>query len=209
MAHSLEVAQEVIARQNPDIIICNLFLDGKPKGLDLLHQFPDYSKKFIIITSSLDSSFYETTNSLGVGGHLVKPFHALTLRSTIDRILATVEKTSYLFVRGLKNAQIRINFNDILYLYSERNYTFIKTSDNLHTIKRSLIKMQQELDTRFIRVHNSYIINEDHIKSIATQMVLIEKEIIPLGRAYRKNLIDKHNLKRYSANQPGRRVIDK
>ena len=149
------------------------------------------------MTSSLEISFYETTNRLGIGGYLVMPFHPLTLRSAIDHVLAVAPvaiapRDTHLFIRGTRNKHIRIEFNDILYLYSERNYTFIKTSDSLHIIKRSLVKMQQELDTRFLRVHNSYIVNTVHIKSIASLTVLIfDKEIVPLGRAYRKSLTNK------------------
>jgi DNA-binding LytR/AlgR family response regulator len=203
----------MIISHKPTIIICNLFFDGNPKGLDLLQLFSARSRQFIIITSSLESSFYEATNKLGAGSHLVKPFHPLTLRSTIDTIVSilpalTVAKDPYLFIRGSKNKQVRIDFSDILYLYSERNYTFVKTSDALHTIKRSLTKMQQELDARFLRVHNSYIVNADLIKSVAPMTLLINKEIVPVGRAYRKNLSDRLKLKRQTVYPPAKQAAN-
>lgn len=193
LAHCTETAQEIIANHKPGLIICDIFFDSGPKGLDLLRRFPAASRQFIMVTSSPDSVYYDATNSLGAGGHLVRPFHPLTLRSIMDQALRELlpepaTTLPCLFIRGAQNQHIRIEFSDILYIYSERNYIFIKTRDSRFTLKRSLNKLMEELDGRFLRVHNSYIINTDYLKAIATSTLLIDKEIIPLGRAYRKNL---------------------
>ena len=149
-----------------------------------------------MVTHSDECSLYEQTQAIGVGGHLVKPFHPLTLRSIMDQALreappAPVAKLPCLFIRGAQNQRMRIEFSDILYIYSERNYIFIRTRESRFTLKRSLSKLMDELDNRFIRVHNSYVINTDFLKSVATTTILIDKEIVPLGRAYRKNLVSR------------------
>lgn len=199
LTHTTDMARKVITQQQPRLIICDLFLDSKPKGLSLLQQFADRGRQFIMVTSSGEGSLYEQTQAIGVGGHLVKPFHPLTLRSIIDQALrepppvppAPVAKLPCLFIRGTQNQRMRIEFNDVLYIYSERNYIFIRTRESRFTLKRSLSKLMDELDNRFIRVHNSYIINTDYLKSVATTTMLIDKEIVPLGRAYRKNLVSR------------------
>lgn len=194
LAHDIDSAAGVIRNQRPQIIICDLFFDGKPDGLILLNQFSTLSKQFIMTTNSYENKLYEQTRALGVGGHLIKPFHPLTLRSVLDNILsplpsqASPQPSSHLFIRGAQNKQIRVDLSEILFLYSERNYTFIKTVQGRFTIKRSLSKMQEDLDKRFLRIHNSYIVNTEFLKAISTNTVLIDKDIIPLGRAYRKNL---------------------
>ncbi|GAB2548701.1 LytR/AlgR family response regulator transcription factor [Spirosoma aerophilum] len=190
---TVEMAHKIIIDHTPAIILCNLFLDNSPKGLDLLRDFSDQSSRFIMVTNCTEKTYYEQTKRIGVGGHIIKPFHYLTLQSIIDQLLAIPTATAspltnYLFIRVAKNRKVRIDFADILYLYSERNYMFIKTADKLYTIKRSLVSMQEDLDERFVRIHNSYIINIDHLQSIASSTALIHKYILPLGRAYRKNL---------------------
>ncbi|RYC68756.1 MULTISPECIES: LytR/AlgR family response regulator transcription factor [Spirosoma] len=193
LVHSTDLAKEVIRHHQPQLIICDLFFDKLPKGLMLLQEFAERGSQFIMITSSIDGSFYEKTRSIGVGAHLVKPFHPITLQSTIDTVLTSLpqlpstEKT-HLFIRGAQNKQVRVDFQDIMYLYSERNYTFIKTIHGRHTIKRSLSKMLGGLDSRFIRVHNSYAVNIDYLKSVAASTLLVDKDVVPIGRSYRKNL---------------------
>ncbi|MBC3788417.1 LytR/AlgR family response regulator transcription factor [Spirosoma utsteinense] len=196
LTHTTDMAQQLIVQQQPRLIICDLFLDSKPKGLSLLQQFADRGRQFIMVTHSDEYSLYEQTRAMGVGGHLVKPFHPLTLRSIMDQALrelppAPVVKLPCLFIRGAQNQRMRIEFSDILYIYSERNYIFIRTRESRFTLKRSLSKLMEELDSRFVRVHNSYVINTDYLKSMATTTLLIDKEIIPLGRAYRKNLVSR------------------
>ncbi|MGF7217109.1 DNA-binding LytR/AlgR family response regulator [Spirosoma lacussanchae] len=195
LVHTIDLAKEVIKHHQPQLIICDLFFDTLPKGLLLLQEFAERGHQFIIITNSIDGSFYEKTRSIGVGGHLIKPFHPITLQSIIDTVLTSLPQLSlpgktHLFIRGAQNKQMRVDFQDIMYLYSERNYTFIKTIHGRHTIKRSLSKMLDGLDSRFVRVHNSYVINSDHLKSVAASTLLIDKDIVPIGRSYRKNLSD-------------------
>jgi two-component system response regulator LytT len=196
LTHTTDMARKMIVQHEPRLIICDLFLDSKPKGLTLLQYFADRGRQFIMVTSSGEGSLYEQTQAIGVGGHLVKPFHPLTLRSTMDQALRElppepVNRLPCLFIRGMQNQRIRVEFSDISYIYSERNYIFIKTRESRFTLKRSLNKMMEELDDRFVRVHNSYIINTDYLKSLATTTLLIDKEIVPLGHAYRKNLLDR------------------
>ncbi|WP_461147079.1 LytR/AlgR family response regulator transcription factor [Spirosoma pulveris] len=192
VVHDIDSAANIIACQRPNLMICDLFFNGRPDGLTLLKQFSALSRQFIVTTNSYEIRHYEQTRAIGVGGHLIKPFHPLTLRSVIDQLLIpspNPHSNSHLFIRGAQNKQVRVHLDEILFLYSERNYTFIKTRQGRFTIKRSLNKMQEELDKRFLRIHNSYIINVDFLKSISTNTVLIDKDIIPLGRAYRKNLV--------------------
>ncbi|SOD80104.1 LytR/AlgR family response regulator transcription factor [Spirosoma fluviale] len=192
VAHDIDSAANIIVNQRPHLMICDLFFNGRPDGLTLLNQFSALSKQFIMTTNSYETGHYEQTRAIGVGGHLIKPFHPLTLRSVIDQLLSPSPTppptSSHLFIRGAQNKQIRVHLDEILFLYSERNYTFIKTVQGRFTIKRSLNKMQEDLDKRFLRIHNSYIVNVDFLKSISINTVLIDKDIIPLGRAYRKNL---------------------
>lgn len=202
MASSIAMATTILTQHKPSLILCDLFFDKKPKALDLLRQFSDQCRNFIIVTNCEEVELYDEAKAMGVGGHLIKPFHQLSLRSLIDHVLTPssvdpVLPTPYLFIRGTANKQVRIHFTDILYFYSERNYISVKTIDKLYTIKRSLTKMQEELDDRFVRVHNSYIVNTDHLKSIAASTLIIHKDILPLGRAYRKTLIDKLKVTRH------------
>lgn len=59
------------------------------------------------------------------------------------------------------------------------------------TMKNLLEKLPPE---RFYRCHRSYIVSTEKIESIAENMIVINKEVIPLSENYKQELMEKINL---------------
>ena len=80
---------------------------------------------------------------------------------------------------------------DILYLEKEGNYFNVYTRNG----KKLLVRMNfQDIlhllpGGTFIRVHKSYIINIKHIDQLQAQEVIIHKTTIPVGVAYKDELM--------------------
>ena len=67
------------------------------------------------------------------------------------------------------NSGIRVlALTDILYLKSEGRYTIISLKDNTSLVACKNLGIYEELfkDINFIRVHNSYIVNFQHLNQI-------------------------------------------
>ena len=48
------------------------------------------------------------------------------------------------------------------------------------------------LNDRFVQTHRSYIVNLEHVEKLSHNKVfLIGKHILPIGRAYKKALVDR------------------
>ena len=90
----------------------------------------------------------------------------------------------------------RINLCDILFLEKEGNYF------NVHLVanKKILIRMNffdvfhYIPNSSFLRIHKSYIINIKHIDTIEGQSIIINSHKIPIGAAYRQELMNYMNL---------------
>lgn len=97
----------------------------------------------------------------------------------------------YFFVKS-SGQQHRINFNEILYIESIKDYVNIRTVYQEYIILDSLKSLDQELpQASFIRVHKSFIINLNQIKSIGPKkIVLLSEHEIPIGDSYRANLLN-------------------
>lgn len=93
----------------------------------------------------------------------------------------------YIFVTEDRR-QVKIFFDDILYVESVKNYIKIKTEKKLHLVKYSISSFEEVLDNRFLRVHRSYIVNSDKITAYTKQDVEIREIEIPIGLNY-KNII--------------------
>lgn len=186
--NNIAEAYRYASTERPTLVITDTFLGSHQTGTDLMRMLASISIPLILTTNSQDLAVYNTASQDLPIGYLVKPFYAPTLKSTID-LLLHYQKSSdskSLFVHDHNNKTIRVFYDEILYLHSERNYCFIHTQERKFVIKRSLLKMRAYLDNRFLRVHSSYLINADHIKKIETDSVQIQNNKVPIGRSYKK-----------------------
>ncbi|MDR6526377.1 LytR/AlgR family response regulator transcription factor [Chryseobacterium rhizosphaerae] len=107
-----------------------------------------------------------------------------------ERFSVNEETDSHFFVKS-SGQQHRLLFNDILYIESIKDYVNIRTEDEEYIVLDTLKSMENQLPDQFIRIHKSFIINLDKIKSIGAKKVMLSKQEIPIGDIYRANLLDK------------------
>ncbi|MCW5518597.1 response regulator transcription factor [Aureitalea sp. L0-47] len=90
---------------------------------------------------------------------------------------------------------IKIDFEKIYLIEAKGDYIFIKTEDSNYTVHSTLKKIQEKLpDSLFLKVHRSYIINFKKIIDIEDNSVLIAKDVIPISRSNRPELMRRLNL---------------
>lgn len=77
----------------------------------------------------------------------------------------------------------------IRYAQGLKDYTVLHTHDGKHLVKGSIGKIAEWLPTgHFLRVHKSYLVAQQHIKSVSSTEVRLEGVAIPIGRAYADQL---------------------
>jgi len=80
---------------------------------------------------------------------------------------------------------IKIKFNEILYIESLKDYIKIVILSDNYLIHKSLTSIAEELPSdRFLRVHRSFIIAIDKIKSVEGNSVEIASKRTPIDRKY-------------------------
>ena len=90
---------------------------------------------------------------------------------------------------------IKINFTSISVIEAKGDYILIKTDTKNYTVHSTLKKIQEKLpDHLFLKVHRSYIINSKKIIDIEDNSVLIGKDVIPVSRSNRPELMKRLNL---------------
>ena len=97
------------------------------------------------------------------------------------------QNIDFVYVR-INRKQVKINFNTILYIESIKDYIRIHTELENYITKHSLSSFEKKLDSRFCRVHRSYIINKDKITAYTKNDIEIEKNEIPIGDNFRDNI---------------------
>ena len=80
---------------------------------------------------------------------------------------------------------VKIKFEDILYIESLKDYIKVFTIEGSYLVHKSLTGITEELpNDKFIRIHRSFTIAIDKVKSVEGNLVEIATTKIPIGRKY-------------------------
>jgi DNA-binding LytR/AlgR family response regulator len=90
---------------------------------------------------------------------------------------------------------IKIDIPSIYLVEAKGDYINVKTSEQNYTVHSTLKKIEEKLpDYLFLKVHRSYIINVKEIIDIEDNSVLIKKDLVPVSRSNRPELMKRLNL---------------
>ncbi len=90
---------------------------------------------------------------------------------------------------------IKIDIPSIYLVEAKGDYIQVKTEDKNYTVHSTLKKIEDKLPSDlFLKVHRSYIINVSKIIDIEDNSVLIKKDVIPVSRSNRPELMRRLNL---------------
>ena len=216
-----ELARELIERhlsQLPDfeiVAVCASAIEAssvlKNKTIDLLFldiEMPvlkgtDFVKNLVhkpkIIFTTAHREYAIESYELNVVDYLLKPIVFNRFFKAIEKFLDTQivieknhEKTelTHIFVQSNKK-NIKVLYDDILYIESIKDYIKIHTVNSKLVIKHGISAFEDKLDNRFIRIHRSYIVNKQKVTAYTKQDIEIGDIEIPIGDLYKKSALDK------------------
>jgi len=214
VARNYTDALKLFYQNTVDIIVIDVFLDGKPDGItfaETINIVPNASKPFVFLTSSQDRQIFERAKLTKPFSFLMKPFNELEILYALEMAVEkfyeqtnvflsedqdTVISNDYLFIKK-KNALKKVSLQDILYIEVEERYCNIITEKEKFVILISLTKISALLDkNKFIRTHRNYIVNTDKIEEIilSDNLIIIKgNHKINLSDTY-KDFIKKMNI---------------
>ena len=97
-------------------------------------------------------------------------------------------KTEFITVRAdRKNHQIKLD--DILYLESLSDYVKLHFNDETLTTRETISSFEESLPETFIRIHRSYIVNQNHITKFNSTSVKIDETELPISRTYKSDTL--------------------
>lgn len=196
IAISFEEALELLAAQQPDLILLDIRLSGPKTGIDIAAYIKSEQLDipFIFLTSQLDKNTLETARETLPAGYLSKPIQK-------ESLYATIEITMHNFMAARKNLLITlqsgneshaVRIEDIQYLEADHVYikVFIVGMKHPLLIRQPLKELLDLLPTdQFIQTHRSFAISLKHISSWDRIKVLIGATEIPISRANKEQVM--------------------
>lgn len=112
-----------------------------------------------------------------------------------DTNLIQPSDTTTDFYVNIHRRLIKINISSINLIEAKGDYILIKTENKNYTVHSTLKKIEDKLPvSSFLKVHRTYIINIKKIIDIEDNSVLIAKDVIPVSRSNRPELMKRLNM---------------
>lgn len=201
-------AMKYLNQNSVDLIFLDIHMPDFT-GFDFIQTVKNPSK-IILVTSdknfAIDAFEYDC-----IVDYIVKPItqerfdkamQKFKSSSKIDNsVVSPIETPSKIqvgsddFYINIDRRLIKIDFPSINLIEAKGDYILIKTEGKNYTVHSTLKKIEDKLPTDlFLKVHRSYIINVKKIIDIEDNSVLIGKEVIPVSRSNRPELMNRLNL---------------
>ena len=177
-----------------------IFIDIQMPGLTGLQFISTLENKPLVIFITAYKQYALESYDLSVVDYLVKPVaidrfikacnrakELLELKSAKDQT-ATINTKDFFFLNA-DYSQVKIMFNDIIWIEGVRDYIkiYLKSSNTPLLIRSSLKAIEPEIPSqKFLRIHKSYIVSVEGITSIRKNSVFIKDMELPVGETYRE-----------------------
>ena len=195
-------AMEFLKTESVDLIFLDIHLP-KLSGIDFLKTISN--QPHVILTTAFPDYALESYE-LNVVDYLLKPFSFQRFMKAVEKIPAQGQEKEYsesfpieqpvrkeIFIKSGYEL-IRVIIEEINYIKSDADYTELYTTQKKYLTSEPLHYWLETLDQgQFARIHKSYIINTSKIDKISgNQVYLIDKTIIPIGRTYKDDFLNRY-----------------
>jgi len=176
-------------------------------GFDFIQTLKDPPK--IILTTSDKKFAIEAFEYDCIVDYMIKPISEERFLKAVQKakiassvqvgekkqtVAAHDDTENHLYV-NIDRRLIKINIPDIYLIEAKGDYISVKTDSKNHIVHSTMKKIEEKLPKElFLKIHRSYIINLRRIIDIEDNSVLIAKDVIPVSRSNKPELMKRLNL---------------
>ncbi len=198
-ANALE-AMQVLSKKRIDLLFCDIQMP-QITGVDFIRSLVHPP---IVIFTTAYRDYAVDAFELNVMDYLLKPISFERFAKTINKFLENnssavepsepniedpAKKQNFIFLKADKKHH-KLILDEIVFIESFGDYILVYTEVGKITTKERISAVADLLpEDKFIRVHRSFIVSINKIKSIGAGFVEVGKKKIPIGRMYKKEVI--------------------
>ena len=175
-------------------------------GFDFIETLKKPPK--IILTTSDDHFAIQAFEYECIVDYLLKPVTPERFKKAIHKVAGEINilnnkdgvqnfdsNSAHDLYVNIDRRLIKIDIQKICLVEAKGDYINIKTETDSFRVHSSLKKIKEKLPEQlFVKVHRSFIINIEKIIDIEDNSVLINKDVIPVSRSNRSDLMKRLNL---------------
>lgn len=215
MADSFANAVIALNSLNYDIVLLDINLHGRNEGLELGKMLSElYRKPFIFITANFDQQTLDTAVSAKPSAYLTKPVNPASLYVTIQTAISNFSTNKTVPSSPVAHAPIgedffikvgdkykKINWNDVVYITSDRNYTLLFSAADKtdHYIRSSLNRtlryiIPAHLQSKFMQVNRGEAVQLSFIQELVADEIITPYKRLTVGDSFIRDIRKQLNI---------------
>lgn len=178
-----------------DIVFLDIVME-QMNGIETGKAIREMDKHTEIIYCTLSSDFAIEAYEVHAMGYLLKPYEPSRIGALLDYYLQKHKENTLEFLKVKSKKMTYVIFwKEILYLESNNKVVTI------HTLHQGCIRIYNKLDyfekelqdSRFLRCHQSYLVNMQHIlRYEQNDFVMEDTQIVPIRKSGRKEILGRY-----------------
>ena len=192
-----------------------LFLDIRLPGMSGLHFLRGLADPPLVVLTTAYAEYALESYEFNVIDYLLKPISFERFSKAVNKILdgrlyatASLQTPSggqsqaasgaesasggpdHIFIKS-NSKFFRVGYGEILYVEGMKDYLKIHTPDFTLVTHQTMSDLEKLLPARqFIRVHRSYLVAVQHIRTIYGNSIELGKVTIPIGVNYKESVME-------------------
>ena len=176
----------------PDLIFLDIYM-GELNGIDTARRLRKLGVEAPIIFLTASPDFALESYEVEASGYLLKPADEQQTSAVLQRLMkANLPRRIAVKCRR----HFRYPFvDDILYLESDRHTVTLHMLDDSDIVTaEKLGDLERKIDDkRFLRCHQSYLVNMEHIVDVQEDFIMRNGTCVPIRVRGRKEILDAYN----------------
>ncbi len=178
---------DVMENAEFDIIFLDLFM-GDSFGMRIAHKLRELSYRGKIVFCTASADYALESYDVYASGYILKPYSLNDIRRTLDRFMPEYRCSCYQIKQ--KSNIVYIPLNEITYVESNNTKCILHRTENReYNVYKKLSQIEAELDDpRFLRCHQSYLVNMNYVSEANDVCLLQNGEEVLIRKKSKKEI---------------------
>lgn len=183
---------EIQDGKNYDVVFLDIIYMDEALGIDIARKLRNMGFNGNIIFTTGTERFAIDGYDVNATDYLLKPYGYDKLCRAMNKVVGSYG-ANVLRIRH-RNSIVRINYKDILFIESNNSKCIVHIKDgSTYNMYKKLDEIENDLnDIRFLRCHQSYLVNMDYIKKADKQFELVNGDIVNIRQRMLKKIKDQY-----------------
>ena len=178
-----------------DLILLDIHM-GKIDGVEAGRRLRALDTEVEIAYCTSSKEFAIAAYEIHALGYLLKPYEPVKISAMLDYFVQKHPQNNqnYIEVKSQRKSVI-IPYKEIIYAESDNKVVYIHTTNkgDIKVYNKLDILEEQMRDGRFLRCHQSYLVNMDYVAGLVDfDFIMMNDDVIPIRKSGRKLLVKRY-----------------